>query len=313
MNKPGFRLRRPTLDDAQAVCDLVAICDTEDLGAPDIVLDDVLNMWSSFDLDQNVWVAEDENTDLIGYAFLEEDSEEKLFSYGCVRPSARGRGVGAALVAELEARALALRNESGKAKRLQGMIPSSCSDAAALFEGQGFAPVRYFKRMTHRLEAEPAAGVLPEGLILAPFVKGRDEQAVYDAYTEAFSDHWDFAAPSLEKFQERTQLPTFEERWWMIAWDSEKDTIAGFTLCRLSEDLLYIEHLGVRRPYRGRGLALALLQNVFASSYQAGQFNVALGVDAANPTGAYRLYEKAGMKPENEISIYEKIFPIATS
>ncbi|MBW4839498.1 MAG: GNAT family N-acetyltransferase, partial [Paenibacillaceae bacterium] len=125
MNKPGFRLRRPTLDDAQAVCDLVAICDTEDLGAPDIVLDDVLNMWSGFDLDQNVWVAEDENTDLIGYAFLEEDSEEKLFSYGCVRPSARGRGVGAALVAELEARALALRNESGKAKRLQGMIPSS--------------------------------------------------------------------------------------------------------------------------------------------------------------------------------------------
>lgn len=69
MNHLGFRLRHPTLDDAQAVCDLVAVCDTEDLGAPDIVLDDVLNMWSGFDLDHNVWVAEDENDDLVGYAF----------------------------------------------------------------------------------------------------------------------------------------------------------------------------------------------------------------------------------------------------
>lgn len=313
MNHLGFRLRHPTLDDAQAVCDLVAVCDTEDLGAPDIVLDDVLNMWSGFDLDHNVWVAEDENDDLVGYAFLEEDSEEKLFSYGCVRPSARGRGVGAALVAVLEARALALRDESGKTKRLQGMIPSSCSDAAALFEGQGFAPIRYFKRMTLRLEAEPAAGVLPERFAIVPYVKGRDEQAVYEAYTEAFADHWDFAVPSIEKFIERTQLPTFEERWWLIAWDSKEDTVAGFALCRMSEDLLFIEHLGVRRCYRGRGLALALLKNVFASSYRAGQINVSLGVDAANPTGAYRLYEKAGMKPENEISIYEKTFLISAS
>ncbi|MGP0586805.1 GNAT family N-acetyltransferase [Paenibacillus timonensis] len=312
MNHLGFRLRRPTLDDAQAVCDLVAICDTEDLGAPDIVLNDVLNMWSGFDLDHNVWVAEDENDDLVGYAFLEEDSEEKLFSYGCVRPSARGRGVGAALVAVLEARALALRDESGQAKRLQGMIPSTCNDAVALFEGLGFTPVRYFKRMALRLDAEPASAVIPEGFFLEPFVKGRDEQTVYEAYTEAFADHWDFAVPSLEKFVERTQLPTFDERWWIIARDVE-GTVAGFVLCRMSDDLLYVEHLGVCRRYRGRGLALALLQGAFASSYHAGQFNVSLGVDAANPTGAYRLYEKAGMKPENEISIYEKTFPISAS
>lgn len=312
MNYSGFRLRRPTLDDAQAVCDLVAVCDTEDLGAPDIVLDDVLNMWSGCDLNQNVWVAEDENAALIGYAFLEEDSEEKLFSYGCVRPSARGRGVGAALVAALETRAQKLRNESGQPKRLQGMIPSTCNDAVALFEGLGFTPVRYFKRMALRLDAEPANAIIPEGFFLEPFVKGRDEQAVYEAYTEAFADHWDFAVPSLEKFGERTQLPTFDERWWIIARDAE-GTVAGFALCRMSDDLLYIEHLGVRRRYRGRGLALALLQGVFASSYHAGQFTVSLGVDAANPTGAYRLYEKAGMKPEYEISIYEKIFPVPAS
>ncbi|MCH1640428.1 GNAT family N-acetyltransferase [Paenibacillus timonensis] len=312
MNHLGFHLRRPTLEDAPAVCELVAICDTEDLGAPDIVLEDVLNMWSSFDLDQNVWVAEDENAALIGYAFLEEDSEEKLFSYGCVRPSARGKGVGTALVAALESRAVALRNESGQTKRLQGMIPSSCPDAAALFEGFGFAPVRYFKRMALHLEVKPAPVVLPEGFTVESFVKGRDEQAVYEAYIEAFSDHWDFTVPAMEKFVERTQLPTFDEHWWHLARDTE-GAVAGFALCRMSEDLLFIEHLGVRRPHRGRGLALALLQNVFASSYQAGQTHVSLGVDAANPTGAYRLYEKVGMKPDYEISIYEKLIPVPVS
>ncbi|WP_139489074.1 GNAT family N-acetyltransferase [Brevibacillus dissolubilis] len=307
MTKTTFRIRRPLLDDAQAVCDLVATCDTEDLGAPDIVLDDVLDMWSRFDLENNVWIVEDTDSALIGYAFLEEDSEEKLFSYGCVLPTARGRGVGSALVAALEARAVALQNESGVSKRLQSMIPTLCEDAVRLFEAQGFAPVRYFKRMGIRLDDEPGAVILPEGFTIEPFVKGRDEQAVYEAYVESFADHWDFAVPSFEKWVEKTKLPTFDERWWMIARDS-KGAVAGFALCRMREDLLFIEQLGVRQPFRGRGLALTLLQCVFEASHRAGQALVSLGVDAANPSGAYRLYEKAGMKPDHEISIYEKSF-----
>ncbi|HZG17776.1 MAG TPA: GNAT family N-acetyltransferase [Candidatus Bathyarchaeia archaeon] len=307
MTNTTFRIRRPSMDDAQAICDLVATCDIEDLGAPDIVLDDVLDMWSRFDLENNVWVVEDTDSALIGYAFLEEDSEEKLFSYGCVLPTARGRGIGSALVAALEARAMALWNESGVSKRLQSMIPTLCEDAVRLFEAQGFAPVRYFKRMEIRLDAEPAAAIPPEGFTIDPFVKGSDEQVVYEAYVESFADHWDFAVPPFEKWVEKTQLPTFDERWWMIARDS-KGAVAGFALCRMREDLLFIEQIGVRRPFRGRGLALALLQYVFEASYCAGQALVSLGVDAANPSGAYRLYEKVGMKPVHEISIYEKSF-----
>jgi hypothetical protein len=57
------------------------------------------------------------------------------------------------------------------------------------------------------------------------------------------------------------------------------------------------------------GFAAGWLQCVFETSYRAGQPLVSLGVDAANPSGAYRLYEKAGMKPNHEISICEKPFP----
>lgn len=305
MTKATFHLRRPSMTDAEAVCRLVAACDTEDLGAPDVVLDDILDMWSSFDLENNVWVAEKEDQTLIGYAFLEEDSEEKLFSYGCVLPAERGRGVGAALLAAIEIRAVELRDHSGITKRLQGMIPTLCEGAVRLFEQRKFAPVRYFKRLELRLDAEPTVIQPPAGITVQPFRKGRDERAVYDAYVESFADHWDFAAPAFERWVEKTELPTFNEQWWLIAAD-DNGTVAGLALGRMREDLLYIEQIGVRREFRGRGLALALLQQMFHSSYHAGQTLVALGVDAANPSGAYRLYEKAGMKPAYEISIFEK-------
>ncbi|UQZ33400.1 GNAT family N-acetyltransferase [Paenibacillus sp. PK3_47] len=301
----NVHLRHPSLDDAQAVCDLVAACDTYDLGAPDIVLDDILDMWSRMDLKNNVWVAQDTDSALIGYAFLEEDSEEKLFSCGCVLPEARGGGVGSALIAAIEARAASLQKESGISKRLQSMIPTLCEDAVRLLETRGFSAVRYFKRLEIRLAAAPAAVAAPEGITIAPFVKGRDEQAVYDAYVESFADHWDFTAPSFEKWAEKTLLPTFDEKWWLIARDPE-GAAAGFALCRMREDLLFIEQIGVRRAFRGRGIALALLKNVFNASYCSGQPHLSLGVDAANPSGAYRLYEKAGMTPAYEISIYEK-------
>jgi ribosomal protein S18 acetylase RimI-like enzyme len=52
----------------------------------------------------------------------------------------------------------------------------------------------------------------------------------------------------------------------------------------------------VRKPWRGRGLALALLLEEFARFHARGCDDVYLFVDAENPTGAVRLYEKAGMK-----------------
>ncbi|HZG75211.1 MAG TPA: GNAT family N-acetyltransferase [Paenibacillus sp.] len=318
MTKPKLRLRRPTMEDAPAVCDLVIACDIEDFGAPDIDLADIIDMWSGFDLDKNVWLAErtddDENgaaaqATLAGYAFLEEDSDEKLFSYGCVLPAARGSGVGAALVAALEARAAELHADSGAAKRLQSMVPTGDARAAALFEGRGFAPVRFFKRMALRMETAPEAPAAPNGFRIAPFVKDRDEREVYDAYTEAFADHWDFAKPPFEKWVEKTKLSGFSEQWWLLARD-ERDggAVAGFALGRMRDDLLFIEQVGVRRPYRGQGLGLALLRHAFFAAYAAGQPVVSLGVDAANPSGAYRLYEKAGMKAEYEITIFEKSF-----
>jgi ribosomal protein S18 acetylase RimI-like enzyme len=64
--------------------------------------------------------------------------------------------------------------------------------------------------------------------------------------------------------------------------------------------------LGVRRPWRKRGLGLALLHHSFNEFYRRGKRKVGLGVDAQNLTGALRLYEKAGMHVDQAYDTYEK-------
>ena len=54
--------------------------------------------------------------------------------------------------------------------------------------------------------------------------------------------------------------------------------------------------LGVRSPWRRRGLGDALLRASFAALYERGLRRVGLGVDTENVTGALRLYERAGMR-----------------
>jgi ribosomal protein S18 acetylase RimI-like enzyme len=64
--------------------------------------------------------------------------------------------------------------------------------------------------------------------------------------------------------------------------------------------------LGVRRPWRGRGLGEALLRRSFAALHARGQRRIRLSVDAENPTGATRLYERAGMRVLRESATWER-------
>ena len=63
--------------------------------------------------------------------------------------------------------------------------------------------------------------------------------------------------------------------------------------------------LGVRRPWRRRGIALALLHHAFGELYRRGKHRVVLGVDSQSLTGALRLYERAGMHVQLQYDNYE--------
>jgi ribosomal protein S18 acetylase RimI-like enzyme len=67
-----------------------------------------------------------------------------------------------------------------------------------------------------------------------------------------------------------------------------------------------VEVVGVRRPWRKQGLALALLQHAFAEHYRRGIREIGLSVDAESLTGAPRVYARAGMQVAQNFVIYRK-------
>ena len=117
-----------------------------------------------------------------------------------------------------------------------------------------------------------------------------------------------YLAPVLpEAWEQHTiKRESFDPALWFLALDG--DEIAGVVLCYApeEEDIGWVGQLAVRRPWRRRGLGPALLRHAFGEFYQRGRPAVGLGVDAANPSGATRLYERAGMRVVRQFDAYEK-------
>jgi GNAT superfamily N-acetyltransferase len=239
----------------------------------------------------------------------------KLYFWGRVHPEHQGAGIGAYLVHWAEARAkkaLSKAPEGTQVVLSQG-VPGEAKRAHALLEAQGYDVVRHWFRMVIEMDDPPPPSEVPEGLHIRPF--DRDELAdVIRADQDAFRDHWGFVErPFDEELANWSQWidtdPDFDPGLWFLGMDG--DEIAGVCLChqKVVEDpeMGWVNSLGVRRPWRRRGLALALLRHAFGVFYSRGKTRVGLGVDATSLTGATRLYEKAGMHVQRKSVTYEKM------
>ena len=122
-----------------------------------------------------------------------------------------------------------------------------------------------------------------------------------DAHNEAFRDH--FAANELDAetwARWVTGGHGFRPDCSYLVLDGEE--VAGYVLNSVHPDdwpgLGFTEgwthQLGVRRPWRGRGIATVLLDLSAAAFAAEGLDFAALDVDAENPTGALGLYESQG-------------------
>jgi ribosomal protein S18 acetylase RimI-like enzyme len=67
-----------------------------------------------------------------------------------------------------------------------------------------------------------------------------------------------------------------------------------------------LDSVFVRRAWRGRGLGAALVARSLVLLRDSGMTSAWLGVDADNPTGALRLYEKAGFAVHTRGAAYRK-------
>jgi ribosomal protein S18 acetylase RimI-like enzyme len=159
--------------------------------------------------------------------------------------------------------------------------------------------------MEINLTEAPRLKPFPAGVELRPFDADTQAYLVFQAEDEAFRDHWGHVRGHFENWRRRKlERDSFDPALWHIAWDG--DRIAGFAQTRFRNGIGWVGTLGVRRPWRKRGLGEALLLHSFNEFHKRGMNTIGLGVDASNPTGATRLYQKVGMHVDVEDIIVEK-------
>jgi mycothiol synthase len=100
------------------------------------------------------------------------------------------------------------------------------------------------------------------------------------------------------------ERPDFDASLWFLAYEGEQ--IAGGALCSSHDEQGWVDALGILRPWRRKGLGMALLQHAFSEFYRRGLSKAGLGVDSQNLTGATRLYKRAGMYVKRENINFEK-------
>lgn len=244
---------------------------------------------------------------------LVQEGERVYRLIGFLHPDWRRRGIGTTMVLDAERRARQVDASQ------PGDIPRSfeihASDREAgyvtLAARLDYRPVRYFYHMVRPdLEAIPDCP-LPDGLDIRP-VRTEHLETIHAASMEAFMDEWGFSPDeedSVEKWQED---PRFDPRLWQVAW--EGDQVAGMVLAFINPEENkkygrlrgYTENICVRRPWRKRGLARALIAASLRDLKRRGMREAGLGVDTENLSGALRLYEGMGFAPVSRSATYRK-------
>ena len=308
---PSLSLRPAQWADLHAVAKLIYnVCEADGDATVAVTPEELEREWKNpgFVLEKDAWVVETSDGRIVGYEeFSNRYAHASLVGDGYVHHDFMGRGIGTAMMRALEARAreeMKLANPDLRVFIRNGI---SIGDKVALemHENEGYQTIRFSWRMEITLDDMPSTPMFPAGIELRPFVLDQHDHAVFEAHEEAFSDHWGHTPGTYENWQHRTtSREDFDPSLWYIAWDG--DQVAGYSLCRYRNGIGWVGTLGVRRPWRKRGLGEALLLHSFAEFYTRGQKIIGLGVDAANPTGATRLYQKAGMHVASEYVIYEK-------
>lgn len=325
-----------TRDDASVLLELANTVNAAD-GAPyrwslAEIEDDLSEPW--LDLSRASLLGLDSEQNARAWALLHtmpgDRTMVRVATDGGVHPARRGEGIGSQLIAWATGRARQLLAESGR--DLPGVIRGFVEDSAPseqhdLYLRAGYRAARYFSDLRRDL-ADPIPEVALSGSLRLTGWSPELDEATRLAHNDAFRDHWGSQPRSPEQW--RSGRAQFAPHWSFVVIDDDPPVAALLadpdTDPETAESLRagaplvvgyhlgghypadfevrgysfgFSELLGVRRAYRGRQLAPALLVAAM-SAFAADRMGWAvLGVDDANPSGAVGLYGALGYQKEH--------------
>ncbi|MFG2294791.1 GNAT family N-acetyltransferase [Streptomyces sp. NPDC048603] len=291
--------------DAGDICALLNAVDMIEIGRPETDLHEVeadLNHPDA-DLATDSWLAHDGG---------------RLVAYGMVWPEGEPGLVGAdqyVLPEHQDAAARMLRLMEVRAREMAGGVPGSLRMQlnteptldTALLTARGWQTVRRYQVMVRSLDPAAALpGEAPAGLSLRHCGTAEEDRRRAHALVEdSFAEHFGHVHRDYEAWLDHY---SFRDLDWSLVWiaslPGEGDV--GVVLSRDDRtSMAWVNHLGVRKDQRGRGIGGHLLRHAFAFYAARGRDTLGLGVDTLNATGALALYEAHGMSTHYAVNTWE--------
>lgn len=325
----GFQARPVTLNDVNTVVKLWNASSRDTCGGDRTAVHWQMRHWleSGIDLAQDALLVSELSGRAVGYSELTCEHPYLLYEMAAVvHPLYRGNGIGSFLL-QWAARRVEEQLErappSARVMLHQSLLDCNQPGRSVLLHN-GFDEVRRMDHLRLDMNAPPPEPEWPEDIRVS-VVESEDWKQVVTALEDAFQDHWymvdshgETIPPELDEGNEsngESKDPTiFDPDYFnspglcFAAWDGSE--VVGSCLCNAKTVEFpgagYLGSLSVRRPWRRRGIAMALVRHAFAAFYQRGIHTVLTDTDAESFTGANFLYRKAGMRQFRQEIVYEK-------
>ena len=294
-----YSVRPATPRDLEAVYALIAAQNSNDYGEAMMTLDDLQRSWQNVHLETNTCMAYS-GSQLEGYAELRDGDWPFIYL-----ANPHNVDLGFQLLTILEEIAI-----DRKTKKLSTRVSEKNQTLLELFSLNGYQSDLSFLIMELVMEVPPLLPEWKEGICVRTFVPGQDEQATFLADEEASEDKGYHQPLSYEAWSRRMgmALERFDPSLWFLACDGRSDEIAGVVLNvhDYATNTGWVDHLGVRGLWRGKGIGKALLLHALGEFYRRDIRRAKLSVDSKSLTNAPRLYESVGMKTIQQYRIYRK-------
>jgi mycothiol synthase len=291
----GHTSRSPEPEDLDDIAALVTACELADLDETMLTREDIRVGWAQPNLD----LSRDAILILHEGRIVARAETFRTRAEVSIHPNVRGRGLGTWLLEWVEERG----RVKGETQARQSLLDRA-TGAAAMLRSHGYEAVHTSWILEIALEQEPPEPALPAGVSIRDFVPGQDDQKVYRVIDDAFNEWPDREPEAFEDWAAEIVLRSdFDPGLLKVA--VEDGAIVGACVgLDYPDEGGWIQQLAVRASHRNRGIARALLETAFQTSWKRGERTC--GVSTDSRTGALGLYEHAGMHVKTTATTYRK-------
>lgn len=304
----GYTTRPPTLADVEPVVALINAYYASTGDPPSMTADELRRDWHTIDLAEEALLIYDDAGRLVAQADILSRTIGRSNVYIHVPPHPHQMGLWAYLIRWGERWTVdqARRADDVPAVEIHHFVRSTNQAAIELLQATGYGYVRTHYIMETTLKSPPLPAEWPTGIGVRSYRPGEDDDVLFLAGEESFQDMWNRPPSTKERWLAPTSASGFDPSLWFLPVDEATATVIGVCLCSVMAGNGEVDTVGIRRPWRKQGVGLAVLRHALGEFYHRGITTVGLNVDGSSPTGAPRLYKRAGFTVQQSVDRYVK-------